>query len=94
MRLVHTSRNKANTTERARTLLNVWIIEQKGFLQRMTANPTSEKARKGFALLSQQRRQEIASAGGRTAHARGKAHTFTPEEAQAALKKRWQRSET
>lgn len=44
------------------------------------------KQQKGFALLTPERRREIASAGGRRAHEIGKAHKFTPEEASAAGK--------
>jgi general stress protein YciG len=37
--------------------------------------------------MDKTRRQEIASRGGRSAHAKGKAHRFTPDEArQAGLK--------
>ncbi|HET6433078.1 hypothetical protein [Dyella sp.] len=41
-------------------------------------------ARRGFASMSEERRKEISSAGGRSAHARGHAHVFTPEEARLA----------
>ncbi len=44
------------------------------------------KQQKGFALLSPERRREIAAAGGRRAHELGKAHQFTPDEASAAGK--------
>lgn len=43
---------------------------------------------RGFAALSQARRSEIAGLGGRTAHALGRAHEFTPEEARNARAKR------
>ena len=43
---------------------------------------------RGFACLTPERRKEIASQGGRTAHRNGNAHQFTPEEARAAGKKR------
>ncbi len=46
-----------------------------------------EKAPRGIARLSRQRRQEIASLGGKAAHAKGTAHQFTPEEARQAGKK-------
>lgn len=39
---------------------------------------------RGFAALSVERRCEIASKGGKAAHAAGTAHEFTPEEARAA----------
>ena len=38
----------------------------------------------GFAAMSPERRAEIASKGGKAAHAQGKAHEFTTEEARAA----------
>lgn len=42
------------------------------------------KRPRGFALLSLERREEIAAQGGHAAHACGRAHHFTPEEARAA----------
>lgn len=42
---------------------------------------------KGFATLTPERRREIASQGGKAAHALGKAHQFTPAEARAAGRK-------
>jgi general stress protein YciG len=45
------------------------------------------KAPHGFARLSRQRRQEIASLGGKAAHAKGTAHQFTTEEARQAGKR-------
>lgn len=42
---------------------------------------------RGFAAMDEQRRREVASLGGRTAHARGRAHRFTPEEARKAGQK-------
>ena len=46
-----------------------------------------DKAPRGIAGLSRQRRQEIASLGGKAAHAKGTAHQFTPEEARQAGRK-------
>lgn len=37
--------------------------------------------------MSPERRRQIAARGGRTAHARGTAHVFTPEEARRAGRK-------
>lgn len=37
--------------------------------------------------MDEQRRREVASLGGRIAHARGRAHRFTPEEARKAGQK-------
>lgn len=45
-----------------------------------------ERAR-GFAAMDPERQREIARLGGRTAHARHRAHRFTTEEAQAAGRK-------
>lgn len=39
---------------------------------------------RGFANLSKEERQRIASLGGRAAHAMGTAHEFTSEQAKAA----------
>lgn len=42
------------------------------------------KTPRGFAAMSLEKRKEIASKGGRAAHAKGTAHEFTSEEARAA----------
>lgn len=42
---------------------------------------------RGFASMSPKKRREIASRGGKAAHALGKAHRWTREEAQAAGRK-------
>ena len=42
---------------------------------------------KGFASMSQEKRRAIAGLGGKAAHAQGKAHTWTREEAQSAGRK-------
>jgi uncharacterized protein len=44
-------------------------------------------SRRGFAAMDQQRQKEIASKGGKTAHAKGTAHEFTSEEAAEAGRK-------
>ncbi|MDC8014603.1 KGG domain-containing protein [Tahibacter soli] len=44
-------------------------------------------SRRGFASMDRSRQREIASAGGRAAHERGTAHTFTSEEARDAGRK-------
>jgi hypothetical protein len=49
----------------------------------------ANRGRRGFATLSPERRRKIASQGGKAAHAQGKAHEFTAEEALAAAKKGW-----
>ncbi|HXG21713.1 MAG TPA: KGG domain-containing protein [Methylomirabilota bacterium] len=43
--------------------------------------------KRGFAALTVERRREIARQGGQTAHARGRAHEFTTEEAREAGRK-------
>jgi len=40
--------------------------------------------RRGFAGMDPERRRQIARLGGRAAHALGRAHEFTPEEAREA----------
>lgn len=52
---------------------------------------TKPKAVRGFASLTPERRKEIATQGGRAAHASGNAHQYTPEEARAAAAKRGDR---
>lgn len=47
----------------------------------------SGKSARGFASMDPAKQREIASKGGRKAHAIGTAHTFTKEEASAAGKK-------
>ncbi len=42
------------------------------------------RMRRGFAAMSPEKRAEIASKGGKAAHAKGTAHQFTTEEARAA----------
>lgn len=42
------------------------------------------KKLRGFAAMSPEKQREIASKGGRTAHALGWAHQFTPEQAREA----------
>ena len=56
-------------------------------------NPESNTAtvsgtsRRGFASMDKQKQREIASKGGKAAHAKGTAHEFTPEEAREAGRK-------
>src|SRR5438128_55279 len=42
---------------------------------------------RGFAAMDNEKQREIASKGGRTAHAKGTAHEFTTEEAREAGRK-------
>jgi len=45
------------------------------------------KSMRGFASMSKEKRQAIASLGGKAAHVQGKAHTWIREEAQRAGRK-------
>jgi general stress protein YciG len=47
-------------------------------------NTGERKERRGFASMSPEKQREIASKGGRAAHAKGTAHEWTPEEARTA----------
>lgn len=49
-------------------------------------------ARRGFGSMDSTKQKAIASLGGKAAHARGKAHEFTSEEARIAGAKGGQRS--
>jgi hypothetical protein len=56
-----------------------------------TAAP--QRRLRGFAAMTPEKKREIASLGGRAAHASGRAHQFSSEEARAAGKKRHQRAD-
>jgi len=58
------------------------------------SNPTQQRQLRGFAAMSPEKKREIAGMGGRAAHASGRAHQFTTEEARAAGKKRHQPRDT
>ena len=47
----------------------------------------AEKSKRGFALLTPERRSEISRKGGIAAHVEGTAHEFTIDEAKAAGRK-------
>jgi uncharacterized protein len=47
----------------------------------------AEKRNRGFAAMDAEKQREIASKGGKAAHAKGTAHKFTPEEAREAGRK-------
>lgn len=49
--------------------------------------PPKPKARRGFAAMSPEKQKEIASAGGKAAHAQGTAHRWTSEQAKEAGRK-------
>jgi hypothetical protein len=61
--------------------------------QSTSSSGTPERRLRGFAAMSPEKKREIASMGGRAAHACGRAHQFSSEEARAAGKKRHQRSD-
>lgn len=53
-----------------------------------TSNPpASGTSRRGFASMDRQKQREIASKGGRAAHAKGTAHEFNSDEARNAGRK-------
>src|SRR5687767_15461213 len=47
----------------------------------------SGKSKRGFASMDPSRQRDIASKGGKAAHAKGTAHEFTPDEARRAGRK-------
>jgi general stress protein YciG len=61
---------------------------QSGVQRQQNATPT--RSGRGFAGMDRERQREIASQGGRAAHASGNAHQFTSEEARLAGSKRHQ----
>jgi general stress protein YciG len=52
-----------------------------------TQNETAPQRRRGFASMDSERQREIAAKGGKAAHAYGRAHEFTADEARAAGRK-------
>lgn len=52
---------------------------------------TTTKRGRGFAALTPEERSAIARQGGKAAHAGGRAHQFTPDEARAAAARRGDR---
>ena len=50
-------------------------------------NQSNQGRGRGFAGMDEARQREIASMGGKAAHASGHAHEFTPEEAREAGRK-------
>ncbi len=47
----------------------------------------TNKSNRGFAAMSAEKQREIASKGGKAAHAKGTAHEFTQDEAREAGRK-------
>jgi general stress protein YciG len=50
-------------------------------------NSDRPKSNRGFASMDAGKQREIASKGGKAAHAQGRAHEFTPDEARTAGRK-------
>ena len=53
----------------------------------MTDQKSANGNRRGFASMDASKQREIASRGGKAAHAQGRAHEFTADEARAAGRK-------
>ena len=49
--------------------------------------PSTTEHKRGFAILTKERRKEIARQGGQISHARGRAHEFSRDEAREAGRK-------
>lgn len=47
----------------------------------------AEKSRRGFAAMDREKQRQIASKGGKAAHAKGSAHEFTSDQAREAGRK-------
>lgn len=58
----------------------------------MATKNKSGTGKRGFASMDPEKQREIASKGGKAAHAKGTAHEFTSEEAAAAGRKGGQAS--
>jgi general stress protein YciG len=79
-------------------LVEIWrLVNTENAMQDNTpAQDLQQQQRRlrGFAAMSPEKKKEIAGMGGRAAHASGRAHQFSSEEARAAGKKRHQRVES
>jgi general stress protein YciG len=53
----------------------------------MHSETDRQKSNRGFASMDTGKQREIASKGGKAAHAQGRAHEFTPDEARVAGRK-------
>lgn len=51
------------------------------------ATQAQKKSNRGFASMDREKQKEIASKGGKAAHAQGRAHEFTADEARSAGRK-------
>ena len=80
----------ASDRERQRDVLNEPARNNAGLSASNSGNASSNGGRKsarGFASMDQSKQKEIASKGGRAAHAKGTAHEFDSNEARAAGRK-------
>ncbi|WP_236589011.1 KGG domain-containing protein [Ramlibacter aurantiacus] len=77
-----------DNTSATNTNDNKSVSETATAAEQLMAAPA--RAKRGFAVLSPEKKREIASMGGKAAHEHGRAHRFTSEEARAAGKKRHQ----
>jgi uncharacterized protein len=55
--------------------------------ENITNESQNKNSKKGFASMNEEKQREIASKGGKAAHAKGTAHEFNSEEAREAGKK-------
>jgi general stress protein YciG len=58
-----------------------------GDMQAQGGNGNGKRSNRGFASMDASRQREIASKGGKAAHAKGTAHEWTPDEARVAGRK-------
>lgn len=58
-----------------------------GAMSSSTKDNEPKKSRRGFSAMSPEKQREIASMGGKAAHAKGTGHQFTKEEAREAGRK-------
>lgn len=76
------------TTENAQPAQNVQPDQNAQNVQPTTPNAEAPRPRRrGFAAMDRDRVKQIASKGGRAAHAAGTAHQFSSDEARVAGKK-------
>ena len=66
---------------------DVRSARKRGGNMSLNAGIGERKERRGFASMSPEKQREIASKGGRAAHAKGTAHEWTSEEARSAGRK-------
>jgi general stress protein YciG len=92
MALRHAQTQEANRTQRARFVLdNKLPYAVRGSSTPWTfqtrRRPKMATSKRGFASMDAAKQREIASKGGRAAHAKGTAHEFTSDEARVAGRK-------